>query len=508
MGSSPYTSLSDIDINIAGVTKLLKEINPYKATGPDCIPAKLLKEMAEELSPSLALIFTASLQQGKIPQDWKKALVTPLFKKGDQNNPTNYRPVSLTSICCKLLEHIIHSNVITHLNAHNIISDTQYGFRKRRSAELQLIHTIHDFAYNLNERKQTDAILLDFCKAFDKMSHRHLKLKLEYYRVRNQILKWISSFLEDHTQCVVCGGYTSDPANVISGVPQGTVLGPLLFLIYINDLPECVSSMCSLFADNCLVYRKIESERDIEVLQNDLTNLELWARKWLMTFNTDKCKVIQISLKPLTLNSYTLYGRHLKGVNEAKYLGVTIDCKLSFTKHIECKKANSTLAFIRQNLKSCQRQTKADAYSLYVKPILEYAAVVWTPHTRCDIDKLETVQRRAARFVMSDYNRTSSITAMLHNLNWNTLYSRRRTSRLCLLYKILHNLVDVILPEYIVPSTRFTREHDQKFILPQSRIDTYKFSFFPNSIRLWNNLPLETVHAHTIDKFCKLLIDN
>ena len=167
------------------------------------------------------------------------------------------------------------------------------------------------------------------------MSHRHLKLKLEYYGVRNQTLKWISSFLEDRTQCVVCGGYTSDPANVISDVPQGTVLGPLLFLIYINDLPECVSSMCSLFADDCLVYRKIESERDIEILQNDLTNLELWARKWLMTFNTDKCEVIQISLKPLTLNSYTLYGRHLKGVNEAKYLGVTIDCKLSFTKHID-----------------------------------------------------------------------------------------------------------------------------------------------------------------------------
>ena len=349
MHPSPYPSLPDIDINIAGVTNLLKEVDLYKATGPDCIPAKLLKEMAEELSPSLTLIFTASLQQGKIPQDWKKALVTPIFKKGDQTNPTNYRPMSLNSICSKLLEHIIHSNVMSHLNACNIISDNQYGFCKRRSAELQLIGTIHDFAYNLNDRKQIDAILLDFCKAFDKVPHRHLKLKLDYYGVRNQTLKWISSFLEEHTQCVVCGGYTSDPANVISSVPQGTVLGPLLFLNYINDLPGCVSSMCSLFADDCLVNRKIESERDIEILQNDLSNLELWARKWLMTFNTDKCEFLQITLKPVTPNSYTLYGRHLKEVTEAKYLGVTIDCKLSFTKHIDivCKKANSTLAFIR-----------------------------------------------------------------------------------------------------------------------------------------------------------------
>ena len=339
------------------------------------------------------------------------------------------------------------------------------------------------------------------------MPHRHLKLKLEYYGVRNQALKWISSFLEERTQRVVCGGYTSDSVNVISGVPQGTVLGPLLFLIYINDLPECVSSMCSLFADDCLVYRRMESERDIKILQNDLTNLELWARKWLMTFNTEKCEAIQLSLKPAIPNSYTLYGKHLKGVTEAKYLGVTIDCKLSFTKHIDtvCKKANSMLAFIRRNLKSCQRQIKADAYLMYVRPILEYAVVVWAPYTKCDIDRLEAVQRRAARFVTSDYNRTSSVTVMLDNLNWSTLISRRQTSRLCLLYKIIHNLVDVTLPNYITPATRFTRGHDQKFILPQTRIDAYKFNFFPDSIRLWNSLPLETVHAHTIDSFINYL---
>ena len=189
-----------------------------------------------------------------------------------------------------------------------------------------------------------------------------------------------------------------------------------------------------MFADDCLIYRKIESERDIEILQTDLTNLELWARKWLMTFNVDKCEAIQISLKLPTPNSYTLYGRTLKSVTESKYLGVTIDHKLSFSKHINisinivCKKVNSTLAFIHRNLKSCQCQIKADAYLLYIRPILEYAAAVWAPHTRCDIEKLEAVQRRAARFAMSNYNRTSSVTEMLHDLNWNSLYSRRQIS--------------------------------------------------------------------------------
>ena len=196
-------------------TKNGSQITCYATNGDWLI---LLRRMFRDLLitqfPFNTLIFTASLQQGKIPQDWKKALVTPIFKKGDQTNPTNYRPVSLTSICSKLLEHIIHSNATSHLNACNIISDNQYGFCKRRSAELQLIRTIHDFAYNLNDRKQTDAMLLDFCKAFDKVPHRHLKLKLDYYGVRKQTLKWISSFLEERTQCVVCGGYTSDPANV------------------------------------------------------------------------------------------------------------------------------------------------------------------------------------------------------------------------------------------------------------------------------------------------------
>ena len=174
--------------------------------------------------------------------------------------------------------------------------------------------------------------------------------------------------------------------------------------------------------------------------------------------------------------------------------------------NIVCKKANSTLAFIRWNLKPCQCQIKVEVYLVYVRPILEYAAVVWAPHTRCDIERLEAVQRwAAARFVMSDYNHTSSVTVMLQDLNWDTLSSRRQTSSLCLLYKILHNIVDVTLPSYITPSNRLTIGHDQKFILPQSRIDACKFNFFPKSIRLWNNLPIETVHAHAIDRFCNLL---
>ena len=218
--------------------------------------------MSASITPVLTTIFQASIDQGTVPDDWKTAFVTPLFKKGDRSKASNYRPVSLTSVCCKVIEHIIHSQVISHLERHNILADQQHGFRKRRSCESQLITTIHDLANGLNERKQIDAVLLDFSKAFDKVPHHRLSSKLHHYGVRGQTLAWIQSFLSDRCQQVVVDGEKSTAAPVTSGVPQGTVLGPLLFLVYINDLPSKVQSTTRLFADDCLMYRVIKSKDD------------------------------------------------------------------------------------------------------------------------------------------------------------------------------------------------------------------------------------------------------
>ena len=253
--------------------------------------------MANEISPSLPLAFSASLHQGIVPQDWKQALVTPLYKKGNRSNPANYRPISLTCICSKILEHIVHTNIMSHLINLNILSDSQFGFRKNYSAELQLIKTTHDIALNLNAKSQTDVILLDFSKAFDKVSHQLLLSKLQYYGVAGQLLGWISSFLSGHTQRVVCGGQSSDPVNVASGVPQGSVLGPLLFLLFINDITHHLSSTCRLYTDDCILYRCIDSQSDIDALQEDLKQLEIWEEIWNMKFNIDKCMVLHVTLK-------------------------------------------------------------------------------------------------------------------------------------------------------------------------------------------------------------------
>ena len=254
--------------------KLLKGLKHHKASGPDNIPTRFLKEAANELAPALGLIFSASLIQGYVPDDWKTADVTPIFKKGDRSTPSNYRPISLTAVCRKVMEHILHSQVMQHLDHHNILSDSQYGFRKKRSCDSQLILIIQDLASSLEDGEQIDAVLLDFSKAFDKVPHQRLLLKLQHYGIRGHLLSWIESFLTGRSQKVLVEGKSSSSVPVASGVPQGTVLGPMLFLLYINDLSDNVSFTTRLFADDSLLYRRIRTEEVRHILQEDLSRLE------------------------------------------------------------------------------------------------------------------------------------------------------------------------------------------------------------------------------------------
>ena len=219
--------------------------------------------------------------------------LVPIFKKGSKSDASNYRPISLTAVLCKLCEHILHSTIITHLANHKILSDAQHGFRKRRSCDTQLLLALNDFARGLEDKSQTDIIFLDFAKALDKVSHQRLLKKTYYYGICGHTLKWIESFLDNRSQQVVIDGHFSIDTKIKSGVPQGSVLGPLLFLIYINDLPNCVlDSVCRLFADDCILFQRIRSCHDSNKLQADLDQLKKWENIWLMEFHTSKCQVI------------------------------------------------------------------------------------------------------------------------------------------------------------------------------------------------------------------------
>ena len=328
----------DIDkliITTEGVEKLMKNLKPNKATGPDNIPTRILSMVAKELAPAVTLIFQTSLDSGQIPSIWRHALVTPIFKKGDKKLPNNYRPISLTCHLCKLMEHIIRRSITDHLEHHNLISDGQYGFRKGRSCESQLIQVTHDLASAIDTNSQTDIILLDFEKAFDKVSHPHLIHKLKHLGISGNILNWTKSFLSDRTQQVLVDGSLSHIGNVTSGVPQGSVLGPTLFLVFINDITDTIQSTIRLFADDTILYRHTNKAHDVHILQEDLNRLEKWEETWQMSFNVKKCEHLQVTLKKNpVVASFKLHDLPLQKVDEAKYLGVTITNNLSWQAHI------------------------------------------------------------------------------------------------------------------------------------------------------------------------------
>ncbi|XP_071500419.1 uncharacterized protein [Diadema antillarum] len=401
--------------------------------------------------------------------------------------------------------------IINHLESNNILSKKQHGFRKHHSCESQLLLTIHDLAKGLDNKQQIDAVLLDFSKAFDKVPHERLLRKLALYGIQGNLLRWIRAFLQDRKQEVVLEGTNSHPATVISGVPQGTVLGPLLFLTYINDLPSFVQSEFRMFADDCLLYRHISSQTDADRLQEDLTNIQGWETKWQMSLNPSKCEVLRVTnkVKNVIHSSYSLHGVKLPVVDNAKYLGVHINSKLSWKTHIDntCKKANSTRGFLQRNLHGCPKKIKEQAYVTYVRPILEYASTAWDPHCQDQIRKLEMVQRRAARFTLGDFHPRHSVSEMLHSLKWQSLAERRAQLKVIMLFRILHQLI-AILPEppYIYPVTRSSGRRPTQYRQQFCRTSGFQNSFFPSVILFWNQLPTSVTAASSLEQFRRQLV--
>ena len=498
-------NMTDISISQSGIHKLLITLDTNKASGPDRISPYILKHCADEITPILHIIFNHSLSTNSLPSDWLKANICPVFKKGNHSSVSNYRPISLTSICAKVMEHIIYHSIINHLNENNILIENQHGFRSNHSCITQLITLTEDISFALDHQKQIDIILLDFSKAFDTVPHQRLMTKLRYYGINGSTYNWIQTWLTQRTQCVVLNSESSSPVSVMSGVPQGTVLGPLMFLLYINDITKDINSPLRLFADDCLLYRVINSVEDINRLQEDLNKLSEWADTWQLKFNISKCTVIRCtrSLSPLTYD-YTLHSHILDISDQHMYLGVLIHKSLSWSPHISnvVNKASRTLNFLKRNLNKCSKQVKESAYLTMVRPQLEYASAVWDPYHVGDISELEKVQRRAARWVLNDYGRFSSVSLMLDQLKWPTLQIRRKLSRLQILHKIHYQQLSLQIPHYYLPKTRPTRQyHHLHYILPTSSTTAYQNSYFSRTINEWNILPTDTIEIADTDLF-------
>lgn len=518
-----------IQISEAGVTKLLRDLKPNKAPGPDGIPNTVLKTCAENIAPSLSLIYQRSVDTGKLPNDWLTANVSAAYKKGDRHLAENYRPISLTSVPCKLLEHIICKHILHHLESNKILTSLNHGFRSGFSCETQLLTTTHDLLTSYDNGKQVDIAILDFSKAFDTVPHRKLLSKLSSYGVSGPLHNWLECFLTQRTMKVVLEGISSKTTTVDSGVPQGTVLGPLLFLCHINDLPAAASSQVRLFADDCLLYREINTFQDHITLQQDLRNLQQWANDWGMRFNATKCNILSIGNKSSYF--YELDNTVLAHVENTPYLGLLISNNLKWGNHINkiCKKANASLGFLRRNLRHLPTTCKKTAYLALVRSVLEYGAIIWDPHTKKDIDQLERVQRCAVRFIANDYtSRTPGcMTELTRKLNLPLLKDRRHHNRLCFFYKVVEGLVPALPSENFLKkesrSRRKIKTTTKKDFVTTNIVDNYvrnndrcynvqtcnttelSESFFIKTVREWNALDNNTVNAPTVVAFGNLI---
>ena len=393
-----------------------------------------------------------------------------------------------------------------HLERHRILTSLNHGLRSDYSCETQLLVTLHDFMKAYDAGLQTDVAILDFSKAFDTVPHTKILSKMDSYGIRGPINNWLNMFLTHRKMKAVVEGKQSEEVTVDSGVPQGTVLGPLLFLYHINDLPDAVRSSVSLFADDCLPYRTIKSAKDHQLLQEDLKSLEAWANDWGMRFNAKTCYIL--SIKNKSQDFYSLNGHILQQVQNNPHLGLQISEDLKWTTHITnaAKKANSTLGFLRRNLKYCPHECKKTAYISLVRSTMEYGGIIWYPYTETNNNRLERIQRQAARFITGDYRsrEEGSVFNMLVKLDLQELQERRTSQKLIFLYKVVEGLVPSIEPDDYLKKARPKRSITAKkfvnyqatnivekqvknntkcFDIPSSKTHQFSNSFFVKTLK-------------------------
>lgn len=498
--------LHDFEITSEMVLERLLKLDKTKSPGPDGIHNRVLKELADDLAQPLADLFNKSLRSGSVPVSWKTANVTPIFKKGDKRNPGNYRPVSLTSTIGKVMEQIIRDKIINHMSTNQLYSPHQHGFRKGKSCATQLLEVTEEWSEALDKGKPIDCIYLDYKKAFDSVPHQRLLLKLHSYGIRGNVLNWITSFLQNREQQVVVNGAISNPVKVSSGIPQGSVIGPELFLLFINDLPDTLASQknsVKLFADDTKLFAEVTNSHDHEALQDDLLRINNWAVLWQLPFNEGKCKVVHYGKKNLHLNyKLSLDGPNIEVCHSEKDLGVTFDDQLNFSQHVDriAAAGNKKMGIIKRTFSSLEPDGFKLLYKSIVRPALEYCSQIWHPCLKRDQEKLEKVQRRATKAVPT--LKDKSYPERLARLKLPSLSYRRHRADLIQTFRIVRGEDD------LEPTSFFkfredarTRGHNYKMEKPRAETRRRQNSFSHRTVTEWNNLSEQAINSTSINSF-------
>ena len=505
------TPWPDLKLTHEQVHDELRSLNESKSPGPDRLHPKVLRETADTITAPLLTIHQHSLDIGEVPEAWKRARVTAIYK-GSRNDPGNYRPVSITSICCKVLEKLIRQAFVKHMSQNNLFTKEQHGFLGGRSCITQLLSALEEWTDALDKGVDIDTIYFDFAKAFDTVPHRRLVAKLKSYQISRQLVRWTESYLHNRVQQVSVNSVCSEWIKVTSGVPQGSVLGPVLFLAFINDMPGTVENSIRLFADDTKLYRAVTSaDNDRKSLQRDIDTLDAWSQKWMLKFHPDKCKIMRIGQRHRehTYSMKTSDGQttEIKKTTAEKDLGVTIDNRLTFSEHINntVKKANQVMGMIRRTFKFIDKDIFALLFKSRVRPILEYGNTIWSPRLKKDIDAIERVQRRATKTVPG--LATLPYPERLRVLKLPSLIYRRARGDMIETYKYQHNVYDID-NEWLKPETStVTRGHTRKLIKPRCNSTLRLHCFSHRVVNPWNSLPENVVSAPSVNAF-KSRLDN
>ena len=381
------------------VANKIHNMKENKSPGVDGIAPTILKATVKQMCTPLSHVFNMSLQEGIVPLEWKEANIIPLFKKGSRNKSVDYRQVSLTSVICKLLETIITDHMMDFLIKHKLINPSQHGFLKARSCLTNLLCFFEEITKWVDEGSPVDVIYLDFQKAFDEVPHQRLIPKLKSHGMGNSIINWIEQWLNDRRQRVVVDGEVSSWKPVLSGVPQGSVLGPILLLVFVNDLEEGVTDNI-LKLQMTLNYSEKLRKLGGGKLQDDIDKLVRWSEKWQMLFNFGKCKCLHTGPGNIGMN-YEMGGTILSKTVKEKDLGVSMNANMKVSEQcrIAASKGNQILGMIRRNITYKENSLIVPLYKAIVRPHLAYCIQALSPYLRKDIDMFEKIQRMATKLI-------------------------------------------------------------------------------------------------------------
>lgn len=513
---SPVTesSLSSITTTAEEVRKLLRNLNVSKASGPDGISNRILRGCADTLCYPLSRLFNLSLQTGVFPHCWKLSNIVPIHKKNDRQVVSNYRPVSLLCTISKVLERIVHSRLYTYCSENNLLTEKNSGFKPVDSTVNQLTSITHRIYQALDNKQDACLVFLDISKAFDRVWHRGLVFKLRQFGVNGTLLNWFSSYLNNRSQQVIINGTTSEPLFITAGVPQGSILGPLLFLIYINDLVEGIQCDVNMFADDTFLFDTYTDPLLSSVrINQDLNTILRWGNIWKVMFNALKTYYMLISRKqqPSHYPNPTFNNIPIEKTECHKHLGLYFTSNFSWSEHINrtIVKASKRLHLMNSVRLLLPRRSLCSLYKTMILPILEYCNVIYDNCTLRDSLALDNVQRRAALICTGAYRHTSN-ESLLAELGWQPLYIRRQTHKLILLFKIVHSLTPAYLRRLLHQPAEtpygLRNRTNASLPVPYSRLSSTKNAFAHSAIKAWNSLPEPIRSCQLLCTFKQLLL--